>query len=72
MPVRPENRIAQCSPRGNHTQFEAADARAIPETQMAKTMDQKREQKKKPAKTLQEKRAAKKEKHAKRGFMQTP
>jgi hypothetical protein len=38
---------------------------------MSKGMDQKREQKRKPAKTLQEKRAAKKAKKAERGTTRT-
>ena len=37
---------------------------------MSKGMNQKRQEKKKPAKTLQEKRAAKKAKKTARGFMQ--
>lgn len=41
------------------------------EMQMSKGMNQKREQKRKPAKTLDEKRAAKKAKRAERAAMRT-
>jgi hypothetical protein len=39
---------------------------------MGKGMDQKRQDKKKPAKTFDEKRAAKRDKKAKRGFIPAP
>lgn len=50
-------------------------ARAVTTNQedaaMAKGLDKKKEQKKKPAKTMKEKKAAKNEKKSTRGFMPT-
>ncbi len=61
-----QERTKASAPRATRT------AERIGENAVSKGMDQKKQDKKKPAKTLEEKRAAKKAKKAARGFIQRP
>jgi hypothetical protein len=63
---------AFCAPSANSAKPNRFSNRSSKEIEtMSKGMNQKREQKRKPAKTLEEKRAAKKAKKAERGTVRT-